>query len=294
MAILVSATQAEPTRLTALLRRSFPAPGAVEQIQTVTLRATGDCAVLAGVLNGNFLPVGGGEFSAAAAAPDWIVLTSPGGISVVFGELRRLGFTPAQARHLRYAVVGDATADALREQGLEPTYISGHASPPAADSGRTPESAAVGGAAAAGARALAEGLASSGLIAGAVVHVLQSNRADSSVWAPLQARAARLRRWVAYRSDLMPENSSPLAAGAAAGAFSALAFTSGSTVEGLLAVVGTARVAALTGWLKRAQVFSLGPTATKTLAALGVTGVLEPSEATVPALAALMQAKLKA
>lgn len=294
MRILVSATQAEPTRLTQLLRVLFPAADAVEQLQTVQLQATSDCAALAQILLEPFRS-DNDSVETRELTPDWVVMTSPGGIAVVLSELRRLGLTPAHARLLRYAVVGDATADALREQGLEPTYISGHTSP-GGDSGR------IGGAASGssarrtiGARGLAEGLAASGLTVGATVHVVQSNRADSAIWTPLQAKCGRLRRWVAYRSDFLHNSPLPAADAFRHGEFSAAAFTSGSTVEGLYAAIGAPQAADTTRRLNAMRLFSIGPTATKALHAFGVTGagqVIESPDATVASLAQTIRERL--
>lgn len=295
MRILVSATQPEPTRLTQLLRAAFPAPSAVDQLQTVELHPTSDCAALAQVLLEPFRP-NGDSFETHETIPDWVVMTSPGGIAVVMSELRRLGLTPAHARLLRFAVVGDATADALREQGLEPTYISGHTSA-GADSGRVGGGAASGSSArqSIGARGLAEGLAASGLTAGATVHVLQSNRADSTIWAALQAKCGRLRRWVAYRSDFLPNSALPAAESFRRGEFAAAAFTSGSTVEGLFAAIAATQATDVAARLNAMQVFSIGPTATKALRAFGAngqSGVIEAPEATVTALAQTMRDRL--
>ena len=76
--ILVCATQAAPSRLTLLLCEQFGA-GAVTQLQTVQLQATGDCAALAAAL---LKPIH--ESAPAAPAnhgtrmehPAWVVLTS--------------------------------------------------------------------------------------------------------------------------------------------------------------------------------------------------------------------------
>ena len=55
-------------------------------------------------------------------AYDWIVLTSANGVDWFDERLRKHGRTLAEARS-RYAVVGSATAERLRERGVEPALV---------------------------------------------------------------------------------------------------------------------------------------------------------------------------
>jgi len=53
----------------------------------------------------------------------WVILTSANGVEVVWDCLARLGVSAAPLRTGRVAAIGPATAEALRERGVEPAFL---------------------------------------------------------------------------------------------------------------------------------------------------------------------------
>jgi uroporphyrinogen III methyltransferase/synthase len=158
----------------------------------------------------------GGELDDAilrAADASWIVVTSPNGAIAVLDAAARLGvdLTPA-----RWAAVGSATRATLEARGIAVAF--------------TPS--------------IAEGEALAAELpieAGATILLPRADLADRRLVDALEARGARVRAVVAYRTQEAPDAArEELRALFAAGAPDAIVFTSGSTVRGLLALLGSA------------------------------------------------------
>lgn len=54
---------------------------------------------------------------------DWLIFTSVNGVRITLDRHDTLGLEPSELRKLRLASIGPATADALRERGLDPEFI---------------------------------------------------------------------------------------------------------------------------------------------------------------------------
>ena len=105
--------------------------------------------------------------AASLATYDWIVFTSVNGVAAVGERLRGIGET-------RVAAVGPVTADAVRELGVEPSFVAARAS-----------------------EDIAAGL---GSIAGARVLLPQADIADPRLADELSERGATVDAVVAYRT----------------------------------------------------------------------------------------------
>jgi uroporphyrinogen-III synthase len=147
----------------------------------------------------------------------WIAVTSTNGATAVLDAARRLGVHLSAAR---WAAVGDATRDALEAWGIPVAFT-----PTIADGER-----------------LAAELP---LAPGTAVLLPRADLADRRLVDGLEARGARVTAVTAYHTVLGPAGSRErLRAYFANGGPDAIVFTSGSTVLGLLEILGTAHRAA--------------------------------------------------
>jgi len=179
----------------------------------------------------------GGELDAAILRitdASWIAVTSTNGGSAVLDAAARLRVDITRAR---WAAVGASTEAALEARGITVSFTPS-----------TANGAALG--------------AELPIGAGDTVLLPRADIADGRLVAALEARGARVDAVVAYRTSEAPETSRErLRALFATGDVGAIVFTSGSTVRGLLGLLGTAhqRVA------RRTQAYCLGE-ATATVA----------------------------
>ncbi|HSO30508.1 MAG TPA: hydroxymethylbilane synthase [Candidatus Sulfomarinibacteraceae bacterium] len=164
----------------------------------------------------------GGELDAAvlrAAGRDggWIVVTSANGANAVLDAADRLGVqiaAPGGPRGWRWAAVGTATRAALEARGVHVSFT-----PSTAD-----------------AVSLAAELP---VEPGGTVLLPRADIADGRLVATIEARGARVDAVVAYRTHEAPAASrDQLRAAFAADGVAAIVFTSGSTVRGLLGLLG--------------------------------------------------------
>jgi uroporphyrinogen III methyltransferase/synthase len=180
------------------------------------LRALGAEAIAAPTI-GVERPIAGGELDdavrdAAEGRFDWTVFTSAAGVEAWFERAEALGVGPPRSA---VAAIGDATAEALRARGVEPTLI-----PPEF----TTE--ALG-------RAFPEGRGRV-LLARADLATAELEQAvRSKGWEPVRVDAYRVR----IAESLPP----PAAAALREGRVDAVTFTSPSTVEGFVGLAEGAR-----------------------------------------------------
>ena len=156
-------------------------------------------------------PAGGAlDLAFAALEHDgWIVVTSANGAEAALAAVERVG--AARAR-FRWAVIGRATADVLARAGIEATFR-----PSASRAGILADELPVD--------------------TGDHVVVVRGNLADADVAVALHARGATVEDVVAYRTEEAPAASRELLRDSlATGSIDAIAFTSGSTVRGLIAL----------------------------------------------------------
>jgi hydroxymethylbilane synthase len=213
-------------------------------------------------------PAGGAldtELADAARDGAWLVATSPTGVRVALDALDRLGIDPAT---VRWGVVADGSAAALRTRGVEP-FLPSHA---------------IGA-------ALADELP---VRDGDRVVLVRSDLADRGVAERLRARGAAVTDLVGYRTVEGPEASRAALDRALDDPIDAIALASGSAVRGLLALAppdARARMLAT-------PALCIGPATAGVAAALGFATVVEtggPSpadlvEATARTLASILPA----
>ena len=158
----------------------------------------------------------GGELDAAvlrAGEASWIAVTSASGAAAVLDAAARLGVDLAAAR---WAAIGAATRSELVARGMRVSFT------PSAANGET----------------LAAELP---VAPGDTILLPRADIADGGLVAALEARGARVRAVVAYRTHEAPEASRErLRALFAGGDLEAIVFTSGSTIRGLVALLGSA------------------------------------------------------
>jgi hydroxymethylbilane synthase len=147
------------------------------------------------------------------ASYDRVVVVSPNGASALLSACARAGTDPSDAR---WAAVGPATADRLREAGALEIWTAGSAS----------------------AASLAEELP---MRQGDRVLVVRGDRSGAEPVATLERRGAQVETVLAYRTEEAPPASRRrLRLALADGPPDAICFTSGSTVRGLVRLAGPA------------------------------------------------------
>ncbi|HET9435499.1 MAG TPA: hydroxymethylbilane synthase [Candidatus Limnocylindrales bacterium] len=161
----------------------------------------------------------------AATIGGWIAVTSPNGATAVLDAAERVGSAATGLPPIRWAAVGGATRAALEARGVSVAF--------------TPSVAT--------ATTLAAELP---ITPGEAVLLPRTDIANGQLIEALEARGARVTSVVAYRTESSPPASRDrLRAAVAAGEVAAIVFTSGSTVRGLLGLLGAAhrdRVRAIT------------------------------------------------
>ncbi len=186
----------------------------------------------------------------------WIVFTSVNAVDSFFGRLDAAGRDARALAGVRVAAIGPATAEALRARGLRADY---------APQRFTTE-------------ALAQGLA---VTPGARVLLPRADIAPEELVRDLTARGAAVEQVVAYRT-VTPEGSRELAREALAGGrVDMVTFTSSSTVQNLVSLLGKEARALLSG----VPVASIGPATTRTAERLGLRVAVTAREHTIPGLA---------
>ncbi|MCC6381189.1 MAG: uroporphyrinogen-III C-methyltransferase [Dehalococcoidia bacterium] len=196
------------------------------------------------------------SFTLAGRLPapwNWIAFTSANGVAAFFAALAGAGADARALAGVRLAAVGDATATALRENGLRPDFLPSCSS----------------------ADALARELPD---VAGTLVLLPLSALAGERLASSLRARGAVVEQLDAYTTLPQPLDDERLRALAEA---DAVAFTSGSTARALHAALGSAPLPA------SAKLVTMGP---QTSAAVHAVFGRVDAEAREPSLSALVAA----
>jgi uroporphyrinogen-III synthase len=191
----------------------------------------------------------------------WIVLTSANGIDRLDGRMRLHGLRLADLRDARFAVVGSATADRLRDYGLEPAVV--------------PERFR--------AESLVAALLEAGLQAGQRVLLARATEAREVLPDRLRAAGAVVDVVPVYRLVTATPPADVLERVAAGGA-DAIVFASGGTARRFVEVVrraglDEARI------LARTVVVSIGPVTTGALRELGIRVDTEAASSTSKSVA---------
>jgi uroporphyrinogen III methyltransferase/synthase len=176
--------------------------------------------------------------SRLAESYDWLVLTSVNGVTAVWERLACLGRVEPQLDALKIAAIGPATAEALKQRGVEPDL--------------TPELYTAEGILAAFDRL--------GAVAGRRFLLTRADIARKTLAEGLTARGARVDEIAAYRTV-------PVAGGAPPPAADIVTFTSSSTVQGYVnCLAGRPPAEAL----KDSQIVCIGPITAATARELGL------------------------
>jgi uroporphyrinogen III methyltransferase/synthase len=192
----------------------------------------------------------------------WVVFTSANAVDAVYD---RLGSAPLAPQAPRVAAVGPATAAEIRRRGAGVDFI------PSAYLG-----AQLG-------RELPD-------VDGRSVLLPQGDQAGTALADGLIARGARVEVVEAYRTA-SPERPDPQDLADLAMGVDAAVFTSGSAVRHLFGLLGddATRMA-----LRGSIIACIGPVTAGVARALGLEVHIEPSEHTIPAVAAALRARLTA
>jgi uroporphyrinogen-III synthase len=179
---------------------------------------------------------------------DWVVVTSAAGVEALFSS-------PLQGRGSgtgAWAAVGEATARALRNAGIEPALI------PAESNGL----------------ALANAIPD---VASKRVLLVRASAASPDLPQRLRERGATVDEVAAYLTiEGPPSSSAPLKAALADPDLAAIVFASGSAIRGFIALGGS------TGW----PAITIGPRTTKEAKALGFSVIAQAATQSSEGLAA--------
>jgi uroporphyrinogen III methyltransferase/synthase len=191
---------------------------------------------------------------------DWVIFTSANGVRAFMGRLFHKGLDVRVLGRARLAVIGPATAQALRDYSLVAEVV--------------PETFQAEG--------LLEVLTPR-LLGGTRLLLARAEQARDVLPDGLARLGLKVDVVPVYRA-VPPASVPPETAGAlAAGRVDILTFTSSSTVHNFAGLVGKQRFQELAA---QAAVASIGPITTATLQEYGITPQIEPAAFTIPALAA--------
>ena len=197
--------------------------------------------------------------ASAAVHGDWIVATSPNGVRASLAGLDRARVSAAGAR---WAVVGRASAAALKERGVTPFVPS---------------------------RALGAALAAEvPVVEGERVVVVHGDLAEPTLRDALRARGALVQDEIGYRTIEAPESSRKPLTEALAEPVDAIVLASGSAARGLLALAAEdAREA-----LRSTPAVCIGPSTAMVGRQLGFTRITESHDPGTRALVAAVTRSL--
>ncbi len=189
----------------------------------------------------------------APAPYDWIVFTSQNAVQVVCDRLSSWGLAPSDLARAAVAAIGPATAQALTRRGVDPALI--------------PERFV--------AEAVVVALAARCDLRGKRVLLPRAREARDTLPAGLRALGAVVDVIPVYETVRAPEDGSALAADLVSGTIDAVTFTSSSSVQGFVEMVGAP--AATSGQFLAVLI---GPVTAATARELGITGSVEADEYT--------------
>lgn len=214
------------------------------------------------------------EVAGRLAAFDWVVFTSPNGVSAFWRVLATLGRDARAFGGAKIVAIGPGTAAALEEKGVRADLV-----PPTY---RTDAVAEVMVPLIKEAAAAATGQPS--------VLLLRADIAARELPAALTAAGARVEDIPAYHTAKAAEAPPEVVEALRAGRVDMVTFTSSSTVEGLLGALGAAPgpVGTPASLLKGVTVAAIGPVTAETCRRHGLSVDVEASEHTVPGLLAAM------
>jgi uroporphyrinogen III methyltransferase/synthase len=192
---------------------------------------------------------------------DWLVLTSPNGVDALTEALERLALDSRHLAGVRIAVVGDATAERLRDRlgiaaDLKPDQAIGEA--------------------------LAERLISQHDIAGKRVCLFRADIARPLLAEKLTQAGATVRDLAAYQTRRVDRLDDEVIDALREGRVDWLTFTSSSTARNLCELVDEVE------WLTKPKIASIGPVTSATLRELGLTVAAEAEQFNIDGLVRAM------
>jgi uroporphyrinogen-III synthase len=192
----------------------------------------------------------------------WVVFTSPNAVSFTFDGLGRIGGDARSFGGTRIAAVGGATAEALRQRGLEPDLV------PEAQS-------------AAGLIAAFTAPGSGHDLRREQVLIPASSIGRTELDEGLAARGAIVVRVTAYENRPPSPDSVTVPAALTESRLDGVVFASPSAARNFLDVVGAERGLA---WLRAMDIAVIGPTTAAAVRDLGLEVAVQPEDSSVPAL----------
>lgn len=187
---------------------------------------------------------------------DWVIFTSANGVDRFWQEIESLGGAPRFPEALRVAAIGPATAEALRERGVEAEIV--------------PEEYV--------AEAMADELTASRGVRGRRILLPRAAGARKVLPERLRAAGARVDEIIAYEARADEEGIAGLRRAIDSGEVDLITFTAASTVRNFVELAGTD--------LGRARVAAIGPITAQAAGSLGVRVDVEAEEYTVGGLLA--------
>ena len=191
---------------------------------------------------------------------DWLIFTSVNSVRIFWSHLVEMGLDARCLHGTKVAAIGPATADGLRERGINPDFIP-------------PEYVA---------ESIVQGLIELG-VKGCRVLVPRALKAREVLPEKLREAGAEVEILPVYETMLSEVDGREILAALEAGEASYLTFTSSSTVENFFRLVKPERLAP---FVEAGLVLAcIGPVTAKTLKSFGFEAAIMPTDYTVPALA---------
>ncbi|MEZ6853750.1 uroporphyrinogen-III C-methyltransferase [Halodesulfovibrio aestuarii] len=197
---------------------------------------------------------------------EWVIFTSVNGVKHFWNQLAVLGLDTRALGASKIAAIGPATADILREKGIEPDFI--------------PEKYVAEG--------VVKGLLERGMD-GSKVLLPRAKVAREVLPEELRKAGAQVDILPVYETRPAEEQREEVLELLKSGELSCVTFGSSSTVENFFDLVSPDLIKEHRGHVKLA---SIGPITTKTLERFGFTPDIEPEDYTIPALVDALVEKL--
>ncbi len=192
---------------------------------------------------------------------DWLVFTSVNGVSHFWAELYKAALDTRALSGCSVAAIGPATADALRERGLEPEFVPARYV----------------------AEEVVQGLLDKG-VKGKRVLIPRAEQAREVLPRELQEAGARVEVLPVYRTVLAEQGAEEILEALEEGRIQCITFTSSSTVENFFRLLDPESLRPhVQAGLKLA---CIGPITAGTLEGFGYEAAIMPQEYTIPGLSA--------
>ena len=187
---------------------------------------------------------------------DWLIFASTNAVEMFFERLQHAGQDARALGRVKVCAIGTATGAALRQQGLVADFV--------------PEQFT--------SEAVAAGLGER--LRGQRVFLPRADIAPEDVLEALAKHGAMVEQAVAYRTVAPKEGAAKAKAALSSGAVQIVTFTSSSTVENLMRLLGSEGKPLLA----RVQLACIGPATAKTAERLGLAPAIVAKEHTIPGL----------